>query len=186
MEVPNTERLTESEIDRFDREMEGNLDNNVTQEVLLHIISDSPQACALFRAWLKEAERQTRNAQRDVDGKFGLTFNSAKGSVLHTAFCFDSIEEAITAAHVMFDRGNPDCLTELGIWWDPLYAWQEPITGATIQTPEEDVRDILPPAEDAIAASGGVPVTDDELIDTPNGRVHPDFGYVDGPEPEPE
>jgi hypothetical protein len=40
--------------------------------------------------------------------------------------------------------------------------------------------------EDAIAASGGVPVTDDELIDTPNGRVHPDFGYVDGPEPEPD
>lgn len=28
----------------------------------------------------------------------------------------------------------------------------------------------------------GVPVTDDELIDTPEGRVHPDFGYVDGPD----
>lgn len=57
-------KLTQDERDRFDREMEGNLEGSkTTVEVLLAIIDDTPEARAKFRAWLGEAEAFTKEME---------------------------------------------------------------------------------------------------------------------------
>lgn len=49
--------LTEAELGRFYREMEGNFEGSkTTVEILLHLISHTPAAAAALREWLKGAE----------------------------------------------------------------------------------------------------------------------------------
>lgn len=60
--------LSEEERQRFFAEMEGNLQGHRDSvELLLDIISDSPEATAALREWLKEPEAFTAESEEVVD-----------------------------------------------------------------------------------------------------------------------
>lgn len=75
-------------------------------------------------------------------------FNSASGAALHTGYDFDTPDEAIAAIQAVWERGNIEPLTELGIRYTWLENWEEPFTSATIQTKDEDIEDVPRPASD--------------------------------------
>ena len=52
--------LSEAELERFNREMQGNFESTKDAvQVLLHLISHTPAAAAAFREWLEGAEEDT-------------------------------------------------------------------------------------------------------------------------------
>lgn len=62
--------LSEAELERFDREMQGNFESaKDAVQVLLHLISHTPAAAAAFREWLEGAEEDTAaQSPDDSDG----------------------------------------------------------------------------------------------------------------------
>jgi hypothetical protein len=65
--------ISDEEKARFDAELVGNINGNATADVLIGIIDTVPQARAAFRAWLAEAEAETRAAEQEGDGEDDLS-----------------------------------------------------------------------------------------------------------------
>ncbi len=60
--------LTETERERFDKEMQSNFESaKDAVQVLLHLISHTPAAVAAFRTWLEGAEEDTAARQQEAE-----------------------------------------------------------------------------------------------------------------------